>query len=347
MSTPTSTPTTPPAPASATADEAYAARLWRRHLLGHVFGWVCAMVTWFAVAFLILILGALVYQAWGWLTPGFLARHNHYIPEKAGILSGLWGSFWVIMITALFSVPMGVGAAVYLEEYAKPNWVTRQIQLNIANLAGVPSVVYGILGFSVFVRMFGLVEFPQKYALSLGFAKIQFTIPLGPVVLSAALTLMILSLPVVIIAAQEALRSVPASLRHASYALGATKWQTIRFQVLPAALPGILTGVILAMSRALGETAPLVVLGAASQINYSPGKIDTVGELLTHPSQIMQAPFDRFTAMPLQVFSWVNEISSKFQNVAAAGIVVLLVSLLLLNGSAILIRQYFQQKIRW
>lgn len=328
-------------------DEAYARRLVMRHRLGKTFEWLCAIVTWSAVAILIVLLGAVVYRAWDYLTPTFLTHHNHYRPEKAGILSGLWGSLWVISLTTLFSIPLGVGAAIYLEEYAKPNWVTRQIQLNIANLAGVPSVVYGILGFTLFVRMFGIYDQPIKYSLSIGIAKVGFTIPFGPVVLAGALTLTLLSLPVVIISAQEALRAVPASIRHASYALGATRWQTIWHQVLPAALPGISTGVILAMSRALGETAPLAVLGAATHITYAPGRINSLADVATKPSGLLQAPFDRFTAMPMQIYSWVTEISDKFQFVAAAGIVVLLLVLLALNASAIVIRHHFQKKIRW
>ena len=157
----------------------------------------------------------------------------------------------------------------------------------------------------------------------------------------------LLSLPVVIIAAQEALRSVPASLRHASLALGATKWQTIRYQVLPAALPGILTGVILSLSRAIGETAPIAVLGAATQLSYAPGSIEGIADAIQHPGKLLQAPFDQFTAIPLQIYTWVSNPQKKFENVAAAGITVLLAVLLLMNGAAVFIRQRFQKKIRW
>ena len=247
------------------------------------------------------------------------------------------------------AVPLGVGAAVYLEEYSKPTTLTKLIQLNIANLAGVPSIVYGILGFTVFSRMFGMFD-GQKSLLSLKppwCAPIDIPLPLGPVVLSGACTLALLSLPVIIIASQEALRSVPASLRHAAYALGATKWQTIWHQVLPAALPGILTGVILSLSRAIGEAAPLAVIGVAAQLSYAPGRITGVGDVVQHPEKLIRAPFDRFTALPIQIYSWINEAVPNFEHVAAAGILVLLGCLLSMNGVAIFIRQRFQQKIRW
>lgn len=288
-------------------------------------------------------------KPWGWLTGKFLTSFNSYDPLEAGIRAGLWGSIWLIVLTSLMSVPLGIGAAVYLEEYAKPTRLTKLIQLNIANLAGVPSIVYGILGFTVFSRMFGVFD-GQKTVLVLKpfwFDPIHITLPLGPVLLSGACTLALLSLPVIIISSQEALRSVPASLRHAAYALGATKWQTIWHQILPAALPGILTGVILSLSRAIGEAAPLAVIGVAAQLSYTPGKIDGLGDVVRHPDKLVRAPFDRFTAMPIQVFSWINEAKPNFEHVAAAGILVLLATLLLMNGTAIFIRQRFQQKIRW
>jgi phosphate transport system permease protein len=326
-------------------DPAFAQRLVWRHRLGLVFEWCCALATWMSLVFLAVLLGAVAWQSAGWLTWGFLGRFDSGTPERAGIIAGLLGSLWLIGLTALLCVPVGVGAAIYLEEYARSHWFTRFIQLNISNLAGVPSIVYGILGFTAFVRMFGLAK--ETYLISLGFTDVRMTIPFGRTVISGALTLTLLSLPVVIIAAQEALRSVPPSLRHASYALGATKWQTIWNQVLPAALPGILTGVILALSRALGETAPLAVLGAATYITFAPGRLSKWSDLTTRPGSAFQAPFDNFTALPLQIFNWVNEGNPKFQHVAAAAIVVLLVVLVLLNGTAIYIRQRFQRNIRW
>lgn len=288
-------------------------------------------------------------KPWGWLTWKFLTSGNSYDPTEAGIMVGLWGSLWLIVLTACMAVPIGVGAAVYLEEYSKPTTLTRFIQLNISNLAGVPSIVYGILGFTVFSRMFGLFD-KQATVLSLklfGMKSIDITLPLGPVVLSGACTLALLSLPVVIITSQEALRAIPASLRHAAYALGATRWQTIWHQVLPAALPGILTGVILSLSRAIGEAAPLAVIGVAAQLSYAPGRITGIGDLLQHPDKLIRAPFDRFTALPIQVYSWVNEAAPNFEHVAAAGILVLLATLLSMNGFAIFVRQRYQRKNQW
>lgn len=326
----------------------YRSRLAWRHRLGLAFEWLCRLAAWGSLALLVVLLAAIVYQAYGWVSWDFLRRSNHYVAEKAGMMGALWGSVWVIGLSTIFSVPIGIGAAIYLEEYAKPGWLTRQIQLNISNLAGVPSVVYGILGYTIFVRWFGIYDRPQEFVLSLGFVQIPFRLPFGAVVLSGAGTLALLSLPTVIIAAQEALRAVPASLRHASYALGATKWQTIWHQTLPAALPGILTGIILSMSRTLGETAPLAVLGVASQVKFAPGQIHGFADLLQHPEKLLKAPFDKFTAMPLQVYTWIDDPDPRIQqHVAAAGIVVLLVVLVVMNSAAILIRNRFQSKIRW
>lgn len=294
---------------------------------------------------LAVLLAAVSWEAAGTISWRFLVSYDSRNAENAGVLAGLLGSIWLIGLTALFCVPIGVGAAIYLEEYAKPNWFTRLIQLNISNLAGVPSIVYGILGFTAFVRMFGIAQ--EVYRVHLGFTTLNISLPFGRSLLSGALTMTLLSLPVVIIAAQEALRAVPPSIRHAACALGATKWQTIRHQVLPAALPGILTGVILAMSRALGETAPLAVIGAATYITFSPGKIDSLSDLASNPGGVLQAPFDGFTVLPMQIYNWVMLPRPGFRQVTAAGIVVLLVVLFLMNSTAIFIRQRFQQKIRW
>jgi len=291
-------------------------------------------------------------KPWGWLTWGFLTRGNNDDPLQAGIMAGFWGSVWLIGLTGLMVVPIGVGAAVYLEEYAKPTTLTKFIQLNIANLAGVPSIVYGILGFTVFSRMFGVFDAHEtivsiKFVQIFGAKPIDISLPLGPVLLSGAFTLALLSLPVVIITSQEALRSIPSSLRHAAYALGATKWQTIWHQVLPASLPGILTGVILSLSRAIGEAAPIAVIGVAAHLSYAPGRITGISDVVQHPDKLIRAPFDRFTALPTLVYSWVNEAAPNFEHVAAAGIIVLLATLLTMNGTAILIRQRFQQWNRW
>lgn len=326
--------------------ENFSAKLAWRHRLGWFFAAVCRLATWSSVVFLAVILMVILYQAWPRLTFGFLTRFDSYKPDSAGMLAGILGSFWLISFTAFICVPLGIGAAVFLEEYARPSRFTRFVQLNISNLAGVPSIVFGMLGFTAFVRMFNMPK--SVVEVSLGFAELRIPLPFGRSVLAGALTLALLCLPVVIIASQEALRSVPASLRHAALALGATKWQTISRQVLPAAMPGILTGVILALSRALGETAPLAVLGAAAFITWAPGRLNSVTDVRQHPGRLLEVPFDQFSAMPLQIYNWVNEVSPEFQQrVCAAGIIVLLVVLVLMNGTAIFIRQHFQKKIRW
>jgi phosphate transport system permease protein len=226
------------------------------------------------------------------------------IPARAGIKAALVGSLWMLALTALIAFPLSVGAAIYLEEYARRNWISRIIQTNIANLAGVPSIVYGILGLALFVR-----------ALSLGRS-----------LLSGALTLSLLILPVIILASQEAIRAVPDSIRQAAYGLGATRWQAVRLQVLPMALPGILTGTILALSRAVGETAPLVMIGALSFVAFTP-----------------KGPLDQFTVLPLQIFNWVSRPQEEFRQLAAGAIIVLLVMLLLMNAGAILLRNRYQR----
>ena len=326
----------------------FESRLAARHRLGRVFGTVCMASTWSSIAMLGVLLVGVVWQAVGWLDWEFLTNFDSRHPEQAGILAGLWGSLWLILFTALFSVPIGVGAALYLEEYAVNSWLKRVIQVNLSNLAGVPSIVYGILGLTVFVRMFGLFGSQPKVAeISLILATVRIPLPLGRTVMAAALTLSLLILPVVIVAAQEALRAVPASIRQASYALGATQWQTIRRQVLPVATPGILTGVILAISRALGETAPLVMIGALTYVAFTPGDIVSPSDLITNPNGVLEAPFDTFTVLPIQIFNWVSRPKTEFQHVAAAGILVLLVVLLFLNGLAIYLRHRYQKRIQW
>ena len=325
-------------------DLTFESRLAARHRLGRIFGVVCMVSTWSGIIILGVLLIGVIWQALGWLDWQFLSNYDSRHPEQAGVLAGLWGSLWLIMLTIIFSVPVGVGAALYLEEYAKDGWLTRLIQVNLANLAGVPSIVYGILGLTVFVRMFGLQ--PRVIEVSLFFTTIEIPLPLGRTVIAAALTLSLLILPVVIVAAQESLRAVPSSIRQGSYALGATQWQTVRNQVLPAAAPGILTGVILAISRAIGETAPLVMIGALTYLAFTPGGIESPVDLLTNPSGVAEAPFDTFTALPLQIFNWVSMPKVEYQHVAAAGIIVLLTVLFFLNALAIFLRQRFQ-KHRW
>ena len=320
---------------------------------------ICLIATWSSVLMLVVLLTGVMIQSWGWLDGQFLTSYDSRRPANAGILGGALGSLWVILFTGIFSIPVGVGSAVYLEEYARDNWVTRLIRVNLANLAGVPSIVYGILGLTAFVRMFGLFG-PGGYLddwfgikiteLTLLSWPIEIVIPLpfDRVVVAGALTLTLLILPVVIIASQEALRAVPPSIRHASFALGATRWQTVRHQVIPAALPGILTGIILSISRAIGETAPLIVLGTAAYVNFAPGNLDSLHALWEDPSGIAKAPFDSFTVMPIQIYNWVGQFKPEFrENVSAAGIVTLLALLLILNGLAVMIRQYSRRHVRW
>ena len=328
--------------------KSFETRLASRHRIGLAFGTLCMVSTWLGVGVLVVLLAGVVWQAIGWLDWDFITSYDSRHPEQAGILAGLWGSLWLIIYTTLFSVPIGVGAAVYLEEFAQNNRMRRFIQVNLSNLAGVPSIVYGILGLTVFVRMFGVFGAETKVLeISLYVTNIQIPLPLGRSVIAAALTLSLLILPVVIVAAQEALRAVPDSIRQASHALGATPWQTIRHQVLPAASPGIFTGVILALSRAIGETAPLVMIGALTYVAFTPGDITSPADIVTNPRGVAEAPFDTFTALPIQVFNWVSRPKTEYQHVAAAGILVLLAVLLFMNGVAIYLRQRFQKRIRW
>jgi len=251
---------------------------------------------------------ALLYDIWsdGWsrLNWDFLTSMPSRRASSAGIYPAILGSLYVLMVTATFALPLGIGAAVYLEEYGGGGRMARLIEINIANLAGVPSIIYGLLGLGIFVRAFGW----------------------GPSILSGGATLGLLALPVVILSTREALRTVPMSAREGSYALGATKWQTIWHQVLPTALPGILTGLILAMSRAIGETAPLITIGALAYIDFT-------------PSGVMSP----FTVLPIQIYNWVSKPQVAFAENAAAGIIVLLVLLLSMNAVAIVLRDRFQK----
>jgi len=257
-----------------------------------------------------------------WIDPGFVSSPQSSDPLRAGVRTAILGSLWTIAITMFFSFPIGVGAAIYLEEYAGDAFINRLIQTNINNLAGVPSIIYGILGLAIFVRIlvpitsgaaFGVLEDP--------------TTANGRTILSAGLTLGLLILPLIIINAQEAIKAVPNSLRQASFGLGGTKWQTVWSHVLPNAMPGILTGTILAISRAIGETAPLVVVGASTFITFDP-----------------DGPFSKFTTLPIQIYQWTARPQAEFRNIAAAAIIVLLVLLLTLNASAVLLRNRFRRQ---
>ncbi|MEK7306704.1 MAG: phosphate ABC transporter permease PstA [Nitrospirota bacterium] len=229
-------------------------------------------------------------------------------PEEAGILVPLVGSIYMIILTGIFALPLGVGAAIYLEAYAPKNWFSSLVELNIANLAAVPSIIYGLLGLELFVRMMGL----------------------GRSLIAGALTMALLLQPVIIIVSREAIRSIPISIWEASFALGATRWQTIRNQILPLAMPGIMTGAILAFSRAIGETAPLITMGALTYIAFLPDSI-----------------FSPFTVLPIQIFNWVSRPQKGFMVNAAAGIIVLLVILILLNSLAVWLRNKLQRRLNW
>ncbi|RME36958.1 MAG: phosphate ABC transporter permease PstA [Planctomycetota bacterium] len=284
-------------------------RLARRRRWGALFHALCVVLTLLCIGVLLILLTAIALEGGKWLSWKLLQNFpSRLMPENAGLKSALYGTMWLMVLTAVVSVPVGVSAAVYLHEYAGRNRWTRFIELNIANLAGVPSIVYGILGLAVFVRIFQL----------------------GRSLIAGALTLTLLILPVVIVASREALAAVPDSIRKGAYALGATRWQTVRSHVLPAALPGILTGIILALSRAIGEAAPLLILGALTYITFVP-----------------QGLTDAFTALPIQIYNWADEPEKIFQELAAAGILVLLGLLLPLNGIAVAIRAWHQRRKVW
>ena len=263
-----------------------------------------------AIGLLVVLLVDVLLDGAGTLTWSFINNFTSITADKAGIQAGLWGTIWLMGVCALFIVPVGVATAIYLEEYGDPTkWWNRLIELNIQNLAAVPSIVYGILGLAFLVRG---------------------PLSLGNVVLAGGLTLALLVLPMVIIAGREALRAVPSSIREGSMALGATQWQTIWRQVLPAAVPGIATGVILALSRAIGETAPLIVVGAVAVIAFNPDGLDS-----------------QFTAMPIQIFDWISRASNDINNyrpLAAAGILLLMIMLLAMNSIAIWLRNRYEQK---
>ncbi len=243
----------------------------------------------------------------GWVNLDFLTNKLSTNPDRAGIMGAILGTVWLMVVVAPVTMLLGIGTAIYLEEYATKGRLQSFIQTNISNLAGVPSIVFGILGLTVFVRTMGL----------------------GNIVLAGGLTMSLLVLPIVVVASQEALRAVPQFLREASYGMGATKWQTIKKVVLPAAIPGILTGVILALSRAVGETAPLVVIGIPAL-------------LIPFPNSV----FDKFTVLPMQIYYWTldSALVAEYANLAAATIVVLLLILLIMNSIAVIIRNKFQKR---
>ena len=301
-------------------------RLFRR-LLSPIFGMACLMATCIGASALLVLLGSILHSAlqgapynpWYAIGPNLsevmslLRKLSTQIqatdPEDAGFKVGITGTLWLLGLVALIGIPVGIGAGVFLEEYLPPGRFRRLIQTNIANLAGVPSIVYGILGLACFVRAFGVNA-----------------LALGPTLLAGVLTLSLLILPIIVITTQEALRAVPDSLRQAALALGATRWQVVRDHVLPSAIPGILTGTILGLSRSIGETAPLIMVGAAGSILRSP-----------------RGPLDRYSALPVEIYNYAKDPNPGFQIVASGGILLLMALLLTMNATAIVIRNRFRR----
>lgn len=295
-------------PSTAPAAPRFEPALMRRKLTGTLFYGACLL----AIGILLLALMALLIDVFSrglpWLDTQFLTGVPSRRPERAGILPALVGSFQVGVIVALLSFPIGVAAAMYLTEYARDSWVNRLLQTNISNLAGVPSIIYGILGLALFVRLLGL----------------------GPTSLAAGLTMTLLILPVVIIASIEALRAVPEAQREGAYALGATRWQMVSRSVFPAAAPGIMTGLILAMARALGEAAPLLLIGASVFVTFLPDPLS-----------------GSYTVLPIQVLQWAQRPQADFQGVSAAAIIVILALIFVLNGLALVVRVRLSRHIQW
>ena len=254
---------------------------------------------------LVVLLAQILFQGLEWLSPELIFNFPSRHPEQAGLKAAIFGTVWLMGLTAAFTVPVGVGAAIYLEEYASENWLTRPIEVNIANLAGVPSIVYGLLGLALFVQWLSM----------------------GRSVLAGALTMSLLVLPIVILASREAIKAVPETYRQAAFALGATKWEVVRSVVLPSASPGVLTGIILAMSRAIGETAPVIAISALVYLTFIP-----------------QNPLDRFTVLPIQIFNWIARPQEDFRGLAAGGIIVLLIILLSMNALAVFLRNRYQKQ---
>lgn len=281
--------------------------LARRHRKARLFTLICGMVTWSGVLLLAVLLYQVSIDGFRWLDWQFIDSFPSRFPERAGIKSALVGTLWLIGLVALISIPVGVSTALYLEEFAGKGKIAKIIEVNIANLAGVPSIVYGILGLAIFVRYMALERS----------------------LVSGALTMSLLILPVIIIASREAIKTVPMSIRYAAYSLGATKWQTTWAHVLPASFPGIMTGVILALSRAIGETAPLIMIGALTFVAFLP-----------------EGPMDSFTALPIQIYNWVSRPQEEFHQLAAAGIIILLAVLLLMNATAIYIRNKTERRLK-
>lgn len=272
-----------------------------------VFRYACFGLTFFSVLILVVLLFHIGMAGNKYLSFDFLTSWPSRFPHKAGIKAGIWGTIWLISLTACISIPIGVLSALFLEEYKIGGKLGKVIEINVANLAGVPSIVYGLLGLTIFVRYFDL----------------------GRSLLSGALTLSLLIMPVIIVSSREAVKAVPDAIRFAAYALGASKYQVVFWHVLPIALPGILTGVILALSRAIGETAPLIIIGALTYISYTP-----------------ESMMDEFTVLPLQIYNWASRPQEEFHSLAAGGIIVLLLVMMSMNFIAVMIRQRASKKVK-
>ncbi len=268
---------------------------------------LCMACTWIPLLILLVLLFSVAVDGIARIDLQFLESYPSRRASRAGVLPSMVGTIWLAVMTAMIAVPTGIGAAIYLEEYGKRNRLARFIEVNISNLAGVPSIIYGLLGLGVFVRLLGLERS----------------------VLAGACTLALLILPIIIIASREALRTVSPLLREAAFGLGATRWKVIRHVVLPYALPGMLTGAILAISRAIGETAPLIAIGALTYITFLP-----------------EGPMSAFSALPIQIYNWVSRPQEAFVENAAGGIIVLLTIMLLVNSGALLLRARLQRRIR-
>ena len=285
--------------------ENYNQNLNSRYTKGKLYFTVFFTALMIAIIGLAILLFQIISQGTEMLSWTFVSSYPSRFPEKAGILSALVGSIWLMGLTGIFAVPLGIGTAVYLEEYAPKNKFTQFLEINISNLAGVPSIVYGLLGLAVFVGALNM----------------------GRTLIAGALTMALLVMPIVILASREAIKQVPYSHREAAYALGATRWEVVRSVFLPSAIPGIMTGAILSMSRAVGEAAPVLAVSALVYLTFVPTD-----------------PFDRFTVMPIQIYNWVSRPQDGFRELAASGIILLLVLLLSMNSIAIYIRSKYQNK---
>ncbi|MCE3279592.1 MAG: phosphate transporter, permease protein [Bacteroidetes bacterium] len=269
------------------------------------FGIGCTL---FGLLMLAIFLGNILIEGIGRIDWGFITSFPSRNPGKAGILPALIGTLWIMGLTAIIAIPLGISAGIYLEEYGKKNRLANILEINISNLAGVPSIIYGLLGLEIFGRIMGM----------------------GGSLLAGASTLSLLILPIIIVSTREALKAVPTSIKEASFAMGASKWQTVWYQLLPASFGGIVTGVILALSRAIGETAPLIVIGALAYVPFVPS-----------------SPADEFSVLPIQIFNWIGRPQKGFAINAASAIIILLLVTFILNGFAMFLRNRWQRKVKW